>query len=72
MIKAFCLESRDNRISNLSGDKTFEIIGISLAQKKEVDKRALGKMAVYWFLTFPIAAIFAGVIYFGFFSFGLS
>jgi PiT family inorganic phosphate transporter len=49
----------------------FCIIGISIAQKKEVDKKSLGKMGVYWFLTFPIAAIFAGLIYFGFFSFGL-
>jgi phosphate/sulfate permease len=29
-------------------------------------------MAVYWVLTFPVAAILAGVIYFGFNLFGLT
>ncbi len=50
----------------------FCIIGLSIAQKKEIDKKSLGKMGAYWILTFPIAAIFAGLIYFGFYSFGLS
>ena len=49
----------------------FCIIGLSLAQKKELDLRGLGKMGIYWILTFPIAAIMAGFIYFGFISFGL-
>ncbi len=44
----------------------FSILGLNLAQKKQVDYKGLGKMAIYWFLTFPIAAIFAGVIYYSF------
>ncbi|MHA2430928.1 MAG: anion permease [Promethearchaeota archaeon] len=43
----------------------FCIIGMNKAQKKELDLKNLGKMAIYWVLTFPIAAIMAGVIYFG-------
>jgi len=50
----------------------FCIIGMSLAQKKEVDYKGLGKMGIYWVLTFPIAALLAGIIYLGFFSFGFS
>ena len=50
----------------------FCIIGMSLAQKKEIDYKGLGKMAIYWILTFPIAAIVAGFIYLGFNSFGLT
>ena len=50
----------------------FCIIGMSLAQKKEVDYKGLGKMAIYWILTFPVAAILAGFIYFGFNIFGLT
>ncbi|MFX1409029.1 MAG: anion permease [Promethearchaeota archaeon] len=49
----------------------FCIIGMSMAQKKEVDTKSLGKMGIFWVLTFPIAAILAGIIYLGFFSFGL-
>jgi len=49
----------------------FCIIGMNLAQKKEVDYRGLGKMFVFWVLTFPIAALLAGLLYFGFISFGL-
>ena len=50
----------------------FCIIGMSLAQKKEIDLKGLGKMAIYWILTFPVAAILAGFIYFGFNLFGLT
>jgi PiT family inorganic phosphate transporter len=50
----------------------FCIIGLSIAQKKEVDYKALGKMAIFWVLTFPIAALMAGFIYYGFIYFGLS
>ena len=50
----------------------FCIIGMSLAQRKEVDYKSLGKMAIYWVLTFPVAAILAGFIYFGFNLFGLT
>ena len=50
----------------------FCIIGMGLAQKKEVDYKGLGKMGIYWVLTFPIAAVFAGFIYFGFNLFGLT
>ncbi|MHA1460598.1 MAG: inorganic phosphate transporter [Promethearchaeota archaeon] len=50
----------------------FCIIGMSLAQRKEVDYKGLGKMGVYWILTFPVAAILAGFIYFGFNLFGLT
>ncbi|MBY8979533.1 MAG: inorganic phosphate transporter [Candidatus Lokiarchaeota archaeon] len=49
----------------------FCIIGMSVAQRKEVDYKGLGKMAIYWVLTFPGAAILAGLIYFGFNLFGL-
>jgi len=49
----------------------FCIIGMNLAQKKEVDYRGLGKMAVFWIITFPMAALLAGFLYFGFISFGL-
>ena len=50
----------------------FCIIGMSIAQKKEVDYKGLGKMGLFWVLTFPIAAILAGFIYFGLSSFGFS
>jgi len=50
----------------------FCIIGMSLAQRKEIDYKGLGKMAIYWVLTFPVAAILAGFIYFGFNLFGLT
>jgi PiT family inorganic phosphate transporter len=49
----------------------FCIIGMNMAQKKEIDYKSIGKMAIYWVLTFPVAAIFAGIIYYGFLSFGL-
>ncbi|TFG08820.1 MAG: inorganic phosphate transporter [Promethearchaeota archaeon] len=49
----------------------FCIIGLNLAQNKEVDSKAIIKMTGFWILTFPIAAIMAGMIYFGFISFGL-
>lgn len=49
----------------------FCIIGLNLAQKKEVDYGKLSKMFIFWVLTFPLAAIMAGLIYFGFLSFGL-
>ncbi len=49
----------------------FSIIGLSVAQKKEVDYRGLGKMGIFWILTFPIAALLAGLIYSGFIYFGL-
>ncbi len=48
----------------------FSIIGLNAAQKKEVDYKGIGKMAIYWVLTLPIAGIFAGLLYFGFISFG--
>ena len=50
----------------------FCIIGMSIAQKKEIDLKGLGKMGLYWVLTFPIAALLAGFIYFGLSSFGFS
>ena len=50
----------------------FCIIGMSLAQKKEIDYKGLGKMGIYWVLTFPIAAVLAGSIYLGLSIFGLS
>ncbi len=50
----------------------FCIIGMGLAQKKEVDYKGLGKMGIYWVLTFPIAAALAGLLYFGFNLFGLT
>ncbi|MFX1375746.1 MAG: anion permease [Promethearchaeota archaeon] len=50
----------------------FSIIGMSLAQKKEVDYKSLAKMGVYWILTFPIAALLAGFIYYVLSVFGLS
>ncbi|MFX0059173.1 MAG: anion permease [Candidatus Hodarchaeota archaeon] len=49
----------------------FCILGLNFAQKKEVDYKGLGKMGIYWVLTFPIAAILAAFIYIGFLSFGL-
>ncbi len=48
----------------------FCILGLSLAQKKDIDYRALGKMALYWILTFPIAGILSGLLYYGLGSFG--
>ncbi|MBY8989336.1 MAG: anion permease [Candidatus Lokiarchaeota archaeon] len=50
----------------------FCIFGMSIAQKKEVDYRGLGKMGLYWVLTFPIAALLSGFLYFILSSFGLS
>ena len=41
----------------------FCIIAMNIAQKKDVDYRGLGRMAIYWILTFPIAAIGAGIVY---------
>jgi len=49
----------------------FSIIGLNIAKKKEVDYKGLGKMTIFWILTFPVAAILAGFIYFGFITFGL-
>jgi PiT family inorganic phosphate transporter len=49
----------------------FCIIGMNVAQKKDVDYRGLGKMALFWVLTFPVAALAAGLVYFGFVSYGL-
>jgi PiT family inorganic phosphate transporter len=48
----------------------FCIIGLNMAQKKEVDYGKLSKMIIFWILTFPVAAILAGLIYMGFISFG--
>ena len=42
----------------------FCIIGMNLAQKKEVEYKSIGKMGIFWVLTFPIAAFLAGVIYY--------
>jgi len=50
----------------------FCILGLSLAQKKEIDKRGLAKMGAYWVLTFPLAAFLSGFIYVIFNIFGLS
>ena len=50
----------------------FCIIGLSIAQKKEIDYRGLGKMGLYWVLTFPLAALLSGFLYFVLSSFGLS
>ncbi|MHA1912868.1 MAG: anion permease [Promethearchaeota archaeon] len=50
----------------------FCIVGLSIAQKKEIDYKGLGKMGLYWVLTFPIAALLAGFLYFILSSFGLS
>jgi len=50
----------------------FCIIGLSIAQKKEVDYRSLGKMGLYWVLTFPVAGLLSGFLYFILSSFGLS
>ncbi|MFW9896214.1 MAG: anion permease [Candidatus Thorarchaeota archaeon] len=50
----------------------FCIVGMSIAQKKEVDYKGLGKMGIYWVLTFPIAALLAGFIYYLLSIFGLS
>ncbi|MHA1803049.1 MAG: inorganic phosphate transporter [Promethearchaeota archaeon] len=44
----------------------FCILGMNIAQKKEVDYKGFAKMAVFWVLTFPMAALFAGVIYYMF------
>ena len=44
---------------------------LGLAQKKEIDLRGLGKMGIFWIITFPVAAVLAGFIYYGFISFGL-
>jgi PiT family inorganic phosphate transporter len=48
----------------------FSIIGLNLAQNKELDYKALRKMAIFWVLTFPITALIAGFIYFELISFG--
>ncbi len=44
----------------------FAILGLNAAQKKEVDYKGVGKMAIFWVLTLPIAAIIGGLIYLGF------
>lgn len=49
----------------------FCIIGLNAGKRHEVDYKGLGKMALFWVLTFPIAAIVGGLIYFGFFMNGL-
>ncbi|MFX1236454.1 MAG: anion permease [Promethearchaeota archaeon] len=45
----------------------FCIIGLNVAKKQEVDYKGIGKMALYWVLTLPIAALMGGIIYFGFY-----
>ncbi|MFX1488286.1 MAG: inorganic phosphate transporter, partial [Promethearchaeota archaeon] len=50
----------------------FCILGLSIAQKKEIDYKSLAKMGAYWFLTFPIAALLAGFLYYILGLFGLS
>ena len=50
----------------------FCIIGLNVAQKKEIDYKAIGRMMFYWIITFPIAAILASVIYIGFITLGYS
>ncbi len=50
----------------------FCIIGLNAAQKREIDYKGIGKMALYWVLTLPIAAILGGLIYFGFYMNGLN
>lgn len=50
----------------------FCIIGLSLAQKKEIDKKGLAKMGLYWVLTFPVAGLLSGFLYFILSLFGLS
>jgi PiT family inorganic phosphate transporter len=50
----------------------FCIIGMSIAQKKEVDYKGLGKMGLYWVITFPVAGLLSGFLYFILSSFGLS
>ena len=49
----------------------FCIIGLNTSKRHEVDYKGLGKMALFWVLTFPIAAILGGLIYFGFCMNGL-
>ncbi|MFW9866229.1 MAG: anion permease [Candidatus Thorarchaeota archaeon] len=49
----------------------FCILGLSIAQKKEIDYKSLAKMGAYWFLTFPIAALLAGFLYYILGLFGL-
>ncbi len=49
----------------------FSIIGLNLAQKKEVDYKNIGKMTIFWVITFPIVALFAGFLYFAFVVNGL-
>lgn len=44
----------------------FCIIGMNIAQKKEVAYKSIGKMGIFWVLTFPIAALLAGIIYYSF------
>lgn len=46
----------------------FCIIGMNLAQKKEVEYKSIGKMGIFWVLTFPIAALLAGIIYYFFYT----
>lgn len=50
----------------------FAILGLNLAQRKESDYKAFGKMIAFWILTIPIAALLAGFIYFGFFCLGFN
>ena len=50
----------------------FCIIGLSIAQKKEIDYRGLGKMGLYWVITFPVAGLLSGFLYVVLSSFGLS
>jgi len=50
----------------------FCILGLSLAQKKEIDKKGLAKMGAYWVLTFPLAALLSGFLYIILSLFGLS
>jgi len=49
----------------------FCILGLNAGQKREIDYKGLGKMAIYWILTFFIAGILGGTIYFGFLSVSL-
>lgn len=49
----------------------FCIIGLNVGKRQEVDYKGLGKIALFWVLTFPIAALVGGLTYLGFFMNGL-
>jgi PiT family inorganic phosphate transporter len=50
----------------------FAIIGLNMAQKKEIDYKTLKKILIFWIITFPVSALMASVTYYLFICIGFT